>query len=567
MIDFLKKIFNNLIIKKLYAILLLTITILLIIKCKQDFLLLHMMYVINILFSIIILVRKNNCFKFNKKCFIFSFIFLILFLFMLPVTELFKITIYTSTISIIYFIISFLSLLYLLYCLFSFESKTSDFEISVKFKIKLLFIPTLILIFMLFAEIPGLMDFDVIYVWNYFNTWHSMGFCLFVQFFKFFFNSLFLIRVFYFLLLLYAMYYSVNILSYVLKNKKAIVLYVLLLCFNIVYFQQLLFFWKDVIFGISFYLLLLTMIEINISSKINIKLLIKLLLFSILVSNVRHVAIVIPIIAFLILIVLKKEKLCYLFMLIGVVLINVFITNVVPTKILNINTPPAYLKYAVPIQMLGTFAVDDSIKLTENEKKYLESYMPISEWKKNYNKYNSDKLAKNFNELEAKKNLEKFANIEVIKYNAHFFLKYPKKYLLNFFEYSNLLWKFNNNNWEVFHSDSPIVKKSDGQVYYDESYEPSYFVTKIRQFNDKLYHTIFGMLFIKNAFPIYVLLLSFGLLIYKKRYFDSSLVGVLLVWWFLLFISIPFPFTRYCTPFFDSYMFFFAWSLFLTKKD
>lgn len=555
------------VLKKLYVFILVTINIFFITKFNQRYPILYLMELINILFSVLLLSRKS-CTKLIKKSFIFACLYFLLFLVMLPITELFEMVIYNKLITVIYLLLSLISLLCLLYFLFSYENKNEEFQITKKFKIMLLIFPTLILMFMLFAEMPGLMDVDTIYVWNYIETWHSMGFCLFMQLFKLLFNDLFFVRIVQFLLILYAVYYSINLLYRITKNKKVLILYLILLCFNIVYFQQVLFFWKDIIFGITFYLFLLTMIDIYLTKDFKINLFIKLTVFAIIVSNVRHIAIVIPLIGFVILILFKSHKKMYLLSLLFVIIVNFFITRIVPTKILQIPLPPPYLKNAVSIQMLGTFVVDDSIELTNEEIKYLENYMPISEWKNLYNRYDSDDLAKNFEKNPIKDNLVEFSNFDIVKYNANFFFKYPIKYIIKLFDYNNILWKFNINDytWEKFHNEVNLVQKSDGLLYYDDAYDNSFFTKKIKQFNEFLNNIGIGRLLVRNAIPAYLLLLSFGLFIYKRRYYYALTVGILLIWLMLLFISIPYPYTKYCIQFFDSYMFFFSLALFIPCK-
>ncbi len=335
---------------------------------------------------------------------------------------------------------------------------------------------------------------------------------------------------------------------------------------NIVYFEQLQFFWKDILFSILFYIFILCILDLLSRSKISLFLYIKLLLFGCLSSLFRHFGIIIPLICFCLLIIINKKgrKIWILFLIISLA-VNIFVNNILAYNILKNQKLPKYIPYAVPIQMLASIVNDDNIILTNNEKNYLETYLPISEWKNNYDKYNSDAIAKGFGENIPIQKLEEFSNYKIILYNFHFLCKYPTIYISNFFEYTNLLWKFNNTGWETFNNEKAgLIITDDNKVVLSDNLDINIEPNIINKINELiLEQNPFGRLLVRNALPLYLILLSLGILIYKKKTKVWMPFVILIIWILGLFLSIPFPFTRYILIFIDSYIFLFIFSIYI----
>lgn len=570
MLNFLNKIINSKEkIFKIYALLIIAFTISLMF-CFND-LLMYITFFINILSSLIIIINKNKLSLLTPKKIIFVSIYTILFLAMLPINELLNITIFNPFFTFIYCVITIISVFNLLVKIFSIEGKSENYKINTKDKIIFMILPTIFLLIVLFSNYPGLFDTDFVRNWNdsCYSTWHTISYNLFVKFFQNIVHSSFLIRVVYFLFLWYAVYYSVCLLAKIFKSKLPIILYLILLLLNLVYFEQLLFFWKDIIFSISLYLFLLCIVDYFTTEIPNIKLYIKLTIFGLITALFRHMAVILILFSFMLLIIYSKKNFKkFISSLLFIILIYVFMNYIVVYKMLRLTSIPKYIKYAVPIQMLGSFAVNDNILLTNEEILYLESYMPIDEWKSHYNKYDSDAISKPFDNKIQEAQVVGFANNKTLEYNLHFLKKYSKLYISNYLEYTTLLWKFNNSGLEVFNNNNiKLVLNENDIIVYGIRGNDSFLYKLIKNYNKvMLEKNPLGKLQIRNALPLYLILLSFGILIYKKlKYFTIPII-ILIFWLIGLFLSIPFPYTRYILPFIDSYMFFFIFSLFINKE-
>lgn len=561
MIDILLNLKKDLVIK-IYCLVLILISILFSRNFNQS--IINITSVINIAFALVFLTKGFPVLE--KRKIIFCLIFVILFLLMLPIWDLFNNIQINIFVKVLYAAIISISLFYLLYYLFSYCPKESSYILNKRDTIVFMALPIIVLIYILFSNYPGLMDLDFYYLYNGgISSWHTISFYLLVSFFRRL-GCPFIIRIIYALLLIYAIYYSIKLLANITKSKKAIIIYLcLMFLLNIVYFEQLQFFWKDILFSILFYIFILCILDLLSCSKKSLFLYIKLFLFGCMSSLFRHGGIIIPLIGFLLLIIINKKgrKIWILYLIISLA-INIFINNILAFNILKAPKLPKYIPYAVPIQMLASIVNDDVI-LTNDEKNYLETYLPISEWKNNYDKYNSDTIAKDINPKLPIPKLEEFSNYKIILYNFHFLLKYPTIYLSNFFEYTNLLWKFNNNTvWECFDNSKAGLIIIDNKIVLSDNLDVNVESNIINKINELILEkNPFGRLLVRNALPLYLILVSLGILIYKKKVKIWVPFIILIVWLLGLFLSIPFPFTRYILIFIDSYIFLFVLSIYI----
>ncbi len=165
---------------KIYCIILILVSILFSIYFNH--LIINITSLINIVFAVIFL--KKGFQVLEERKIIFCLIFVILFLLMLPIWELFDNIEINLFVKVLYAIIISISLFYLLYYLFSYCPKESSYILNNKDKIIFMALPVIILTYMLVSNYPGLMDWDFYYLYNgnIYSSWHTISFYLLVSF-------------------------------------------------------------------------------------------------------------------------------------------------------------------------------------------------------------------------------------------------------------------------------------------------------------------------------------------------------------------------------------------------
>lgn len=538
-------------------------------------------FLIILIFNLFIVLKRKYIYNLNydKKTILFSFFLSILFLLIIPINYCYyKITIFNNILilnCIIKVLISlsvFMSVFYILVFLFSYTCHPSVNCSHMRKKLMLFII--IISILFICSTSTGFYDWDFKYIWNIsddWDNWHTFGFNFLVYICKVIFKSPYPIIIFNFILYIFFCDYSFKIIERVCKNKNILLLYFLIILFTLVGFDQLRYILKDVLFSLSFCILIVTIIDYITLGKFNKKIIVNLFLFSVLTLLFRHGTLYLLFFIFMsifILITYKKQYFYYIYFFINVTLIIVvyLIINYIGFNILNGRKYPLNFTYTIPIYQIGAF-LDNGYVFSENDAKYLEQYLPINYMKENFEKYNGDKLTRSWYITEYETNAYTFDYSKLININYKLLRSDPMFYVKSLLDLTNILWKIevdDRDYWPIEYTEyfykfdwnlDEYLK--DKTIMYKES-SVNVFIDFI--INIFLKSFLFNMR-VRGGIPLFILLVSLFIFIKKKRYLLMLPIFILLFWYACLFLSIPASITRYCLPFTNIYPFVLCLSL------
>lgn len=218
---------------------------------------------------------------------------------------------------------------------------------------------------------------------------------------------------------------------------------------------------------------------------------------------------------------------------------------------------------SVPIQQIGMVVTNHYDELSEEELQAIDKYIPVEVIKKQYNMRLSDPVKDHFK-------VENFGEDKISFFKTYLKLlsKYPNDYISSFLTLNISYWyidaktkdpvsKYEYIENGMKHVDEyPIERTSVTpflQPYYDDVSNYSLF-EKIPFIN-----TLFSV-----SFPVWVLLFSFVIMLYKKMYTESMVFMPMILLWMTYLLG-PVSIFRYVFPIFVCYPLFVA-LLFNSKR-
>ncbi len=522
---------------------------------------------LSIIIEIIYNIREKIL-KLDVKCYLLAIICSLIFLMMLPISNCLNSSLLIDC-SIIIKIIFVLSLIYS--CMYIFltllEYKSIKKDDCVKTgKIILLLIFVISLLFIL-TTTTGYFDYDYETIWELLqNKWQMSGiyppaFWLLSYLCKILFNNPFPIIVLNFFLFAYFCNYAIKLLERETKNIKILILFFLILLFQIVPFDQVRYLNKDTVFSLSFGILILSIYDYLFQNKMTLKIKINLLLFSTMVLIFRYGTSYFLIFFFLILgiMIIKKRQyknLKFLGFNIVVILLVHIIINYISYDMLNMKPYDKNYAYTIPIYQIAAFA-NDGYEFRLEDRHYLQNnfYLPIEYMKDNFIKGDGDALTR-FWRLDQtySQKINDFSYTGLIKINFHLFQDKPAFYINHFFDLSEILWNISGDESEL--SECYL----DGRTN-DDNIKLTFLNKPVNSFINVFLKSFLFKIRIRGGLAIFIIILSLTIIYYKKRY-DLLIPFILIfVWCLLLIISMPMLNTRYCLPFINIYPFIFCLSL------
>lgn len=531
-----------------------------------------------ICFTICLILKKNfiNKLDFNIKKIIFLIILCIIFLLMLPINSIWNSLVFFDNIFILNFICKLIflcsllsSLFYIFNLILSYECK--EIECTSKMKRIIFIINFLICLFFISSTNTGFFDWDFSGIWQQdqsgWSNWHTFSFSFLVYIGKNIFNNTYFIILINFILYIKFISYSVDILCRKVKNEKIVILFFLINIFTLVGFDQLRYLKKDVIFALGFCNLLLTIFDYLLSNKLTKKIVINFILFSTITLLFRHGSLYLIIFIYLILgiyvLINKKYKeIKYFVIIIFSISCFNFIVNYIGYKVMHGYDYPSTVKYTVPIYQVGAFA-NNGYKFTGGQRDYIETYLPIEYMADNFVKYNGDILTRSWHIPDELKVDDDFDCSKFIDINYALFTHKPIFYVRSLLDLTNILWKIvpNNDELNFFFYFVKWDKNSD-IVEFKETFTNKYVDFII---DNGLKKFLYGVR-VRGAFPLFMIILSSLIIIYKKKYKYLIPVACILFWYACLFLSLPLCVTRYCLPFINIYPFILCFCLGLKNK-
>ena len=218
--------------------------------------------------------------------------------------------------------------------------------------------------------------------------------------------------------------------------------------------------------------------------------------------------------------------------------------------------------YTVPIYQIAAF-LNANYEFSYSDLDYLNNnfYLPVEYMKDNFIQGDGDELSRPW-KLE-KKYVEKINDYNyygLIKINANLFKISPIFYIKSLLNISDILWNMSSN-------EEALVDN-----YLDSCFNANWTkVTIIGKYIDKFINVFLKSFLFKiragGGFSVFIIIMSFIIIIYKRRYKLLFPFILIFIWYFLLTISIPLSVTRYCLPFINICPFIFCLSLGINRKE
>lgn len=525
--------------------------------------------------SIIIIAfdNKNLLYKnLNLKNIIYCSILTLIFILLLSVENIYNelnLGKNFQIINIIYILIFTISIFICLLKVFIystvFDNKKDKNTTNKKLKFYLMIIFTVITFIYAFSTLTGYYQDDIYWdikmTHNDLSNFRTYAYALLLIITKNIFKTTFPIILLQSIFWLYNMNYSLQIIDNATKSKRNLIIFAFLQIILLVGFKEISFLEKDTIFAMGLYLFVLNLINFIYTKKITKKILFLSIFSGIIISCFRHAGILVAIITFILLIIIclknnHKKYIKTIIYIIGVILIFVSIFTFVCTKIFHGKNDTKILSYTVPIYQVATF-INNDYSFSNIDIEYLEQLYPIDFWKSNYKKNNGDQLARNYLVPEIfHKNIKNFNYNKLIDLNFKLFLNHPNAYIKSLMEYNNSLWRITDDeewcNW-FYYIKTPLEFNINNKNYILNFKETPFsniknIIEKILIDNSLLYN-----IKSRGGFAIYIFILCVALCIYKKQYKLIVPIIPIVIWWCLLFISLPINLTRYIIIFIISF--------------
>lgn len=244
-----------------------------------------------------------------------------------------------------------------------------------------------------------------------------------------------------------------------------------------------------------------------------------------------------------------------------------FILNYIGFNILNSSPYPKSIPYTTAIYQVGAFA-NAGYEFSDEEKLYLEGYLPIEFMANNFRKEDGDRLARISDKLLSYlsgRDIGEFDYSGLINVNLSLFIHRPIFYIKSLLDLDNILWKFERDNYGYFLYLYKYSWPVNDGTYYLKEHTIMYKETRLNYVVDSIVD--FGLkkvLFdfrVRGALPLFMLILSALIFIKKKKYKFLFSILFILYWYALLSISLPISMCRYCLPFINIYPFIFCLAL------
>lgn len=290
--------------------------------------------------------------------------------------------------------------------------------------------------------------------------------------------------------------------------------------------------WKDIIFSNIMLLFVLVCWEMIETKKVNIKLLIKFFVMSLLIVFLRNNAIYMYFLLIPIAFYYFRGNNKKIIPVMSVVIIIYYVITGPVFEMCNVQKSNTVEYLGVPIQHISRMAYKN-VKLNEEEEKLLDKLMPIELIKSNYTPGYADpiKFHSDFNQDYLNENKEKY-----LKLYLNLFIKNPHIAVEEQVYLTTRYW-YPNRNVEVL---GPYVQKNDYGIFSDNlAPDWLYKIYRVILSDDTLIFTLSW----SGGLYFWLLIISFIVTIRKKKKLFPY--WVLLSYLFTLFIGAPVSTPRY----------------------
>lgn len=386
---------------------------------------------------------------------------------------------------------------------------------------------------------------------NAWSEWHTTAFMLFCKIFSLGARQKYFIEIFQGIFWIYICNYGLGTMYRLLKSKKLCFAYSIALAaiFTPAIYCGIIV--KDTIHCMSHFFFFIALFDFLSAEDRTARNYIVLACAAVAASIFRHAAfapVLCTLIALCIYMARRARCMKKLAALLLVVIICVtFAGTILPREILHAERNPAYVKYSVPMYLIG--ALSNKIDaFDEEDLAVMEKFMPLERWREisAENRYAADPVSRDWGGIgeSVKKLNDPATGREVILLNLRLLLKYPRQYISSAFDISSIIWEigrpFDGYEWAPLEGGAIDYREGDAGIQRNVS------TVFTRSLSDVSFRNpVLNPVFWRGGFWLFVLAFSAVVLMLKRQYrymLPLLLPGTAVL---LLFLSIPAQDPRY----------------------
>lgn len=392
---------------------------------------------------------------------------------------------------------------------------------------------------------------------NEWNSWHTLGYMLFVKLCTLIHESMFTVNVVQTILWILLNFYILDLLGR--EEPRHAYLYTILVSLAALPFLYLGIMYKDTVYSMGVLGLTAVLYKVMTTQEMTVRDGVYLGIFPLFALLCRHgglVPVVISTSAAGIWFWRKKRRELTKMLLGAAVwfLVAWMVVNIILAKVLSATENPSYIKYSVPMSMVGA-AVADGIEFSPEDTQLLEEIMPLERWAECYNKYWADDLDRPHGKIgeEAIVRLEealeeKGFGKELIRLNAQLLITHPMTYLRAFFDMNSIMWELAKPH------DAQTMALSRVEEDFWVRYSAAYSLTHpLNEFMDE--YPLAAALVTRGGAALFVLLFCAAVMVSKNRLLAIPFLPIGIVS-LMLSITIPAQDPRYILPAMECGIFF-----------
>ncbi len=410
----------------------------------------------------------------------------------------------------------------------------------------------------IFAAYPGLSEPDGWGIWDWVHTgvydeWHTIGYLFLVKVCSFIWDSLFCVEMAHLLLYLIVSLRAMQILSEH-YSAKGLGLYVL---FSVIAFSPLMNLQgmnKDTPFNIALFGACVSIYLLLYSENVRVWDIVFSVVFFLGVTIFRHAGLMICVITLVLLLIhfagkrrFDRAKLTGILLAtssVGYFLIVVLLGRWTLHAIPN----PPYIKYTVPMYMMGAMAADDEVELTAEQQEAYALFAPVETWADAYDKYNADPVSRDWGTVVADPTPvpESEYGPAFLRTNAQLVVRHPVKYISNYLDITSILWEIARPQDGLEYALVEDFIGENNYLAYTETVKSNGFTAVIKAVSDFTARLpVYRSLVWRGGLAqfCYVVLI---VLACRNKHKEIILVAVpIMVYYLSLYLSIPQQITRY----------------------
>lgn len=351
----------------------------------------------------------------------------------------------------------------------------------------------------------------------------------------------------------------------------------LITCFIMYSYTHVLY--KDVLYTIGLFGFSLSILD-YVNGNTRKRNLLRIAAYGFLTAATRHAALVPVIITLMVLMIwiaIKHVKPRAIMQVAALSLLPVIILYVGVRGIISVTITykenPGYVTYTVPLHMLGAYAatVDE---VDEETQILMEKIMPVEKWKEGYEKdpYLADTLSRSWGIAgwDIERIDEQNLGSDIIKANWRFFSSYPKEYLNAFFKINSLVWSMGRvDEYGEWYADT-FANCSDtlANNFPELDVKRNVLTELLEPISQWIYKAPIVRNFVsRGGWGLFALILSIYTLIRGKKIQKGIAIVPIALTVLLLMLSIPAQDPRFIMPITQTSTFFFCYCFGLRNKE